>query len=764
MTRRASRLGSAMHASAPRSLPDTAFLTTTGDLAARMVDGIHAYLDRQLAAAPKTRQVMWEAENLSAAEATKFVAARRDDLRQIVGVIDDRIEPSLNFEVPHPQTPLEIGRGSSFAIYEVRWTVLDGLDAEGLLLTPDAHPNAHIIAVPDADTSPEQLAGISDGLTPDAQTARRLTESGCQVLVPDLIDRSDRWSQTAGVAETNQPHREFIYRMAYQIGRHIVGYEVQKILAAVDWFARNSGDEVAKIGVAGHGEGGLLALYAAAIDDRIAGALVSGYFESRERIWREPIYRNVWSLLTKFGDAELAAMIAPRSLTVASGDGPEVDGPPPLRDLMRKAAPGRLTGEDEEAVNNEAERAANYFRRFEAEGQMQFVPENASGPRRKEALEAFLAGLGVDADFGRELADPMTSRAFVGRSTRLHRQFQGLVQLVQSQVRAAENNRQAYYWASTSHESIDAWSKSRKVLRDQFWIDVIGKLPKPTIPPNPRTRLAYERDSWNGYELTLDLWPDVFAYGTLLIPKGIHDGERRPVVVCQHGLEGRTQDVVDKSIKSVYHGYGEQLVERGFVVLAPQQPHIFEDHFRTIQRKANPLGLTLFSFIVRQHERFLEWLGTLPYVDPERIGFYGLSYGGFTGMRIPAILDGYCLSICSANFNDWLWKTTSVDSAYSYMFTREFEIPEFDQGNTFGYAEMAGLIAPRPFMVERGHDDGVAPDERVAFEYAKVSRMYAKLGIPERTEIEYFDGGHEVHAQGTFDFLHKHLDWPGPGN
>ena len=94
----------------------------------------------------------------------------------------------------------------------------------------------------------------------------------------------------------------------------------------------------------------------------------------------------------------------------------------------------------------------------------------------------------------------------------------------------------------------------------------------------------------------------------------------------------------------------------------------------------------------------------------------------------------------------------------------KFEIPEFDQGNTFGYAEMAGLIAPRPFMVERGHDDGVAPDERVAFEYAKVSRMYAKLGIPERTEIEYFAGGHEIHAQGTFDFLHKHLDWPGPGN
>ena len=43
----------------------------------------------------------------------------------------------------------------------------------------------------------------------------------------------------------------------------------------------------------------------------------------------------------------------------------------------------------------------------------------------------------------------------------------------------------------------------------------------------------------------------------------------------------------------------------------------------------------------------------------------------------------------------------------------EYEMPEFDLGNTFNYGEMAGLIAPRPFMVERGHDDGVAPDEWV---------------------------------------------------
>ena len=62
----------------------------------------------------------------------------------------------------------------------------------------------------------------------------------------------------------------------------------------------------------------------------------------------------------------------------------------------------------------------------------------------------------------------------------------------------------------------------------------------------------------------------------------------------------------------------------------------------------------------------------------------------------------------------------------------------------------------------RGHDDGVAPDEWVAAEYAKVRRLYTRLGIPERTEIEFFQGGHWINGQGTFDFLHRHLDWPTP--
>ena len=81
------------------------------------------------------------------------------------------------------------------------------------------------------------LAGLSPGLAPERQFASRLAEHGCEVLVPVLIDRQDTWSGNPRLQRfTNQPHREWIYRQAYEMGRHVIGYEVQKILAAVDWF------------------------------------------------------------------------------------------------------------------------------------------------------------------------------------------------------------------------------------------------------------------------------------------------------------------------------------------------------------------------------------------------------------------------------------------------------------------------------------------------------------------------------------------------
>ena len=50
--------------------------------------------------------------------------------------------------------------------------------------------------------------------------------------------------------------------MAFEVGRHIIGYEVQKVLAVIGWFALENKRQMAPIGVMGYGEGGLLSLYA----------------------------------------------------------------------------------------------------------------------------------------------------------------------------------------------------------------------------------------------------------------------------------------------------------------------------------------------------------------------------------------------------------------------------------------------------------------------------------------------------------------------
>ena len=210
--------------------------------------------------------------------------------------------------------------------------------------------------------------------------------------------------------------------------------------------------------------------------------------------------------------------------------------------------------------------------------------------------------------------------------------------------------------------------------------------------------------------------------------------------------------------------FAAKLAEQGFITFAPQNLYIFWDRFRTLQRKANPIKKTLFSVITPQHQQIVDWLASLPYVDANRIAFYGLSYGGKTAMRVPPLVKRYCLSICSADFNEWVWKNASTGTSgfpYSFVWTVEYEMFEFDLGSTFNYAEMASLIAPRPFMVERGHFDAVAPDQAVAYEFAKVRNLYAaQLKIPDRCQIEWFPGPHTIHGVGTFEFLHKHLNWP----
>ncbi|QJW94315.1 alpha/beta hydrolase family protein [Frigoriglobus tundricola] len=730
-------------------LPNTKGLTEEGNLSAKQVAGMHKYLDRALDAAPKARDEAWKNDLVSKEALVKSLPARRERLRKRLGVENERVKPNLEF-VSGPGHPSLLAEIDGCQIHAVRWAVLPGIDAEGLLIEPKASPKANAVAVPHADQLPEELAGLTKG----DHFALRLARSGCRVLVPALINRKDDLSGNPALKrQTNLPHREFVYRMAYEMGRTLTGYEVQKVLAGVDWFKTQS--DKLKIGVIGYGDGGMIALFAGALDDRIASVQVTGYFNQRETLHREPIDRNVWGLLREFGDAELGAMIYPRLFIPSLHyDAPGWAGPTQYKSGRGGAAPGML----ERWPSRDYVEEHRYRSFFDSALKKDAIIEGGGLREWQIETQGFLHGLGAEQKDLEAVKLPVV-KAF-DPALRHKRQFDQLVAHVQKLWRDSDATRKAF-WAKADASSPEAWEKSCEWYRDYFHTEVIGKLPEPTVPLNPRTRQVYDEKTWTGYEVMLDVYDDVFAYGILLLPKDLKPGEKRPVVVCQHGLEGTPRDTIETERRPTYNHFARRLVGLGYIVYAPQNPYYGENTFRQLQRKANPLKLSLFSFIIRQHQRTLDWLTALPNVDPKRIAFYGLSYGGKTAMRVPAVEKRYCLSICSGDFNEWIGKNVSVDLDRSYMWTREYEMYEFDLGNTFNYAEMAFLIAPRPFMVERGHDDGVGTDEMVSYEFAKVRYLYAnRLKIPDRTAIEYFPGGHQINAKGTFAFLKQNLDFP----
>lgn len=735
--------------------PGTAPLTWEGDIASQLVDGVDRFLLRELERSIESRSKHWNRDGASADAYNRSLQPNRARLAYITGVRDPR-PPFAGLELlATTERRALVGRGPGYQIFAVRWPAFGDVYAEGLLLTPrERAPVADVIALPDADSSPEAIAGLIDDTSLQMQYARRVAESGCRVLAPTLIDRT--LEKRNGRA--NLTSREYLYRPAFELGRHLIGYELQKVLAGVDWFERNAQGRDPRIGVVGWGEGGLLALYAAALDPRIDAALVSGYFDSRQNIWQEPLDRNVYGLLEQFGDAELASMVAPRSLVIEAARGPELTLP------SEGGAPARLVTPELETVRHEVERAKQLVPAALSPEKCITLIVNGEGrgePISSDALDAFLQGLAPGAKLADPGAPPQRLRDDWDLRGRQVRQMHEIDRHTQALLHESPYVR-AEFMKDLDTSSLENYQKSVEKYREHFRTQTIGDFEYERLPFNARSRKVYDEARWTGYEVVLDVFPDVIAYGILCVPKDIPQGERRPVVVCQHGLEGRPQDVVTGN-HSAYHDFASKLAERGFVTFAPQNLYIFKDRFRTLQRKANPLQKTLFSIIVPQHQQIVAWLSTLDVVDPERIGFYGLSYGGKSAMRIPPLVPEYKLSICSADFNEWVWKNASTRAPYSYVWTGEYEIFEYDLGSTFNYAEMAALICPRPFMVERGHFDGVAPDETVAYEYAKVRHLYnARLGIGDRTEIEWFVGPHTINGQGTFAFLHKHLNWPAP--
>ena len=320
------------------------------------------------------------------------------------------------------------------------------------------------------------------------------------MLSPVLINRKDTWSGNPAIRMTNQPHREFLYRMSFEVGRTLWGYETEKALAAIDYFARQSAKP---IGIWGYGEGGAIAMFAAALDCRIQAVGISGYFGPREKLARSRSTATSFGLLKDFGDAELLAMAKVKTIIVDRNPGPVWDGPSTADPKRRGAAPMKLIPYS--AAEIEAE-----FRRA------QRLRPSASCAAGDGCAAAFLQALSGSAARCRSDPDPR-SRARMNANTGSSTSCAAFSQAV---VRKSWFVRQAL-WAKTEHLTPEQWTAMAPEYRSKLWDGPIGRLPKSSVPLNVRTRHAYQDNDWDGYEVVYDVAPDVFGYGVLLVPKGI---------------------------------------------------------------------------------------------------------------------------------------------------------------------------------------------------------------------------------------------------
>jgi len=725
--------------------PGTTPLAMEGDAAAAMVAGLDRWLDRHQSGLGLVRSNAW-------------LQPRRDEmratLRRIVGLdeLPEAAGTRLRFEVvgglgaTGPEGTA-LARQAACRVSAVSWEAVRGVRGEGLLLEPTGVVAADVVWLPDCDVTPEAACGWGEGNPVSTASALRWAAAGCRVLVLASIDRGSRFAGNPGVKSVPHSQRETLWRAGWEFGVTPLAYDVRRALSGATALGTPKGRPLL---VVGHGEGGVAALVAAAVDERFGGALVAGAFGLMARQPELPVYRNLWSVLAHFTDAEMGALVdGGRVLVVEHGAYPEA-----THTDRGGAAPGRLWRPRVEEVREQVARSR-------ALGGRVMLSEADAATAVGDAGRAMLVnsvGLALPT-VATGTWEPVPGVTWPDATERLRRQYVEVLEDTQWLMRESSYRRVAY-WKDASRKDAATFEQTAQVYRERFAGEVVGRIPRASVPASPASRWLFETNGVTGYEVRLEVHPDVFAYGMLLVPKGIREGERRPVVVCQHGLEGRPRDVADPwTDHGAYHRYAYRLAEQGFITFAPQNPYIGETRFRQVLRKAQPMGLTLWSFIWRQHEVITDWLAGLPMVDPDRVAFYGLSYGGKTAMRVPVLVPRYCLSICSADYNEWIWKNASSRSPYSYLWTSEYDMPEWNLGNTFNYAELSWLVFPRPFMVERGHDDGVAPDEWVAYEYARTRRHYVKMGMADRTEIEFFDGPHTIHGVGTFQFLRRHLKW-----
>ena len=304
------------------------------------------------------------------------------------------------------------------------------------------------------------------------------------------------------------------------------------------------------------------------------------------------------------------------------------------------------------------------------------------------------------------------------------------------------------YFKFTPPSTPKVWAERSERLRRQTLI-ACGLWPMPTrTPAHAVVHGKVDRDDYTVEKVYLEGFPGHLVSGSLYRPKG-YEG-RRPAVLCPHGHwdDGRFYDVGAKDIgqelvegRERFETSGRypqqarcvQLARMGCIVfhydMVGYADSVQLEHRAGVRESMNTaknwgyfspqaelrlqsiLGLQTYNSV-----RALDWLGTLPDVDTERIGVTGASGGGTQTIILAAVDPRPAVAFPAVMVSTAMQGGCSCENAcYLRVGT--------------GNIELAALFAPRPLGMT-GADDWTK--EIMTKGLPELKTLYKMLGAEDK--------------------------------
>ena len=243
----------------------------------------------------------------------RWKEGRRQRLRELMGPMPTPVPPDLE--------TLESVQCDGYRRDKIVFDTEDTMSVPAYLLVPDGrvHEGAAVLACHGHGPGKSQAVGLEHTDAPHSDYALQLVRQGYVVLAPDLRCFGERqdWNPDDHYAcDTNLVH-------AVMAGWNPLAQNVWDLMRCLDVLAQHPLVDATRIGMVGLSYGGTVTLFTAASDERVAAAVVSGYFSSwavsHKMPWNMCGSQVLHDMLGHLEHEDLGALIAPRPLLIESG-------------------------------------------------------------------------------------------------------------------------------------------------------------------------------------------------------------------------------------------------------------------------------------------------------------------------------------------------------------------------------------------------------------------------------------------------------------